>query len=215
MKHIQGEQFLKQTSGQKLVASHFLSSKMPQCPMLSPSCMFTRKLVEASAANPPSPALGSVPHPRLSPTQHPSVRQHQAHGAVTDTVFELQVCAESTGELLLLLTQSRHRGLQGWVEGSRGSCQLFLVVFTAHMAQTCTLCCHPLLSPQLPQPAPCCHIPGLTLTPGRLSLLSPPPKISFALGKTDASEAVCTHQLRPSTRKDIQRRLSHANSLSL
>lgn len=148
MNHIQGEQFLKQTNGQKIVASHsFCHQRCHAAPCFAPS-----GVGEGSTAIPPSSALGSAPRPHLSHTQHASVRQHQAHGAVTDTVFELQVCAlaGSTRELLLLLTQSRHRGFHGWVEGRKGSCQLFLGVFTAHMAQIHTLGCHILLSPLLP-----------------------------------------------------------------
>lgn len=207
MKHIQGVQLLRQTNGQKLVASNsFSHQRCHVAPCFAPSCMFIRKPVRAPQQVPRSSALGSAPHPHLSPTRHPSARQHQAHGAVTGSVFESHVCAlaESTGALLLLPAQSRHRGLHGWVEGKRSSCQLFLGVFTAHTAQTRKLGCRTLLSPLLPYPAPCFRLPGLTLTPGRLSFLHSAPKISFALGKTNASEPVGTQQLRPSTRKDIQ-----------
>lgn len=144
-------------------------------------------------------------------------RQHQAHGAVTDSMFELQVCAlaESTRELLLLLAQSRHRGLHGWVEGKRSELQTFPQCVHSTRGSNLQLGRHTLLSPLLPYPAPWFRLPGLTSTPGRLSFLHSAPKISFALGKKDASEAVGTQQLRPSTQKDIQWRLSHANSLSL
>lgn len=74
-------------------------------------------------------------------------RQHQAHGAVTDSMFELQVCAlaESTRELLLLLADTGDC-MGGW-RGREASCKLFLSVFTAHVAQTCNwaaILCFPL-----------------------------------------------------------------------
>lgn len=79
MKHIQGGQLLKQTNGQKLAASHFLSSKMSRCPML---CPLLHVYSEALQQEPPAP----LSHTDLCQTA-------AGTGAVTDTVFDLQVCA--------------------------------------------------------------------------------------------------------------------------
>lgn len=82
-----------------------------RCPMLSPApaCLLGSWWGLCSKSPQPCFRLCSSSTPLSHAAS--SVRQHQAHEAVTDTVFELQVCADSTGELLLLLTQGRHRGI--------------------------------------------------------------------------------------------------------
>lgn len=198
MKHIQGRQLLKQTNGQTLVDSHSLSPKLPHCPLL---CPLLHVYSEAPQQEPPALLLALLLTTPLSHTapvqglsQTPGLNSRCGHGrehwgaAPPADPEQAQGTAKEGG-------------------GEERQCQLLLGVFTAHMAQTCTLGCHALLSPLLPQPAPCFCIPGLALAPGSLSLLCPAPKVPFALGEMDASEAVGTQQLGPSTQKGVQGRL--------
>lgn len=132
MKHIQGVQFLKQTNDRNWWLLTFSHQRCHTASCFAPSHMFTRKQVRALQQIPP--ALLSVAHPHFSPTEH-RVSDSTRHKGTHQTLCLNYRCVSwqrALGSCCPLLTHSRHRALPRWLEGRRGSCQLFFSVHSTH-----------------------------------------------------------------------------------
>lgn len=147
MKHIQGEHLLRQPNGQKLVASNsFSHQRCHAAPSFAASCMFIRKPGRAPQQVPPTSALGSVPHPHLSPTWHRASGSTR-HMGLSQTACLNYRCVHwqrALGSCSSCSPRADTGDCMGGWRGREASCKLFLSVFTAHAAQTCnwaaTLC---------------------------------------------------------------------------